>query len=418
MMRMQRMKRLSEALFPGARVLVTGMSGESALLLDELAEDPERARDVHFIGVQFPGIGRGDYLAAHPGARQSGFFMTPALRAGLREGRAELLGLDYAAIVRHMREMAPPDVVYAHLSPPDDRGYCSPGICSDFVPLVWTRARKRVAHLNPAMPRTNGSFRVHLSELDGVVEAQAALVTAADALPTPVEERIGQHVAALVRDGETVQFGIGSVPVALARSLASHRSLKLHTGMVTEAVRFLWDAGSLDRDAPITNGFALGSLDFYRFVAENERIWMTDAGVTHDIVRIAAIPNFVAVNSAVEVDLFGQVNSERTAGTVQAGAGGLPVFATGAMLSQGGRSMICMPSTARRGTVSRIVPCLGEGALCNVPRHLADVVVTEHGVAQLRQGSIDARAQALIGIAAPEQRAGLAAAWDEMRAKL
>ena len=415
---MNRMKRMCDALFPGARVLVTGMSGESALLLDELAEDPDRARGVHFIAVQFPGIGRGDYLGSHPDARQTGFFMTPALRAGLRQGRAELLGLDYAGIVRHVREMAPPDIVYAHLSPPDDDGYCSPGICSDFVPLVWARARRRVAHLNPAMPRTNGSFRVHVSELDGAVDAQAELVTVADALPTPVEERIGAQVATLVRDGDTVQFGIGSVPVALARSLASHRSLKLHTGMVTEAVRFLWEAGALDRDARINNGFALGSMDFYRFVAENERIWMTDAGVTHDIVRIAAIPNFVAVNSAVEVDLLGQVNSERTSGTLLAGAGGLPVFATGAMLSPGGRSMICMPSTARRGTVSRIVPSLGQGALCNVPRHLADVVVTEHGVAQLRQASMEARAQALIGIAAPEHRAGLAEAWEQMRAKL
>jgi len=412
------MKRLVDALFPGARVFVPGMTGDSALLHAELADDPERARGVHFIGVHFPGIGDGDYLRAHPEARQTGFFMTPALRAGMREGRAEVLGLDYAASVRYVREMPPPDVVYAQLSPPDERGYCSAGICSDFVPLVWQRAKRRVAHVNPAMPRTNGSFRVHQSELDGMVDAPAPLVTVDDAVPSPVEERIGAHVAALVRDADTVQFGIGSVPVALARSLSSHRGLKLHTGMVTEAVRFLWDAGALDRDARIPNGFALGSIDFYRFVAQNERIWMTDAGVTHDIVRIAAIPRFVAVNSAMQVDLLGQVNSERAAGVLQAGAGGLPVFATAALLSPGGRSMICMPSTARGGTVSRIVPSLDEGSICNLPRHLADVVVTEHGAAQLRALSMDARAQALIGIAAPEHRSALAEAWDRIRAGL
>lgn len=412
------MKRLVDALFPGARVFVPGMTGESALLFDELAQDPERARDVQFICVNFPGIGRGDLLSLHPQARQTGFFMTPALRAGIREGRGEVLGLDYGAIVRHVRELAPPDVVYVQLSPPDDRGYCTPGICSDFVPLIWQRARRRIAHVNPQMPRTNGSFRVHVSELDGMVEAPAELVTAPDSAPNAVEQRIGEHVAALVRDGDTVQFGIGSVPVALARSLASHRGLKLHTGMVTESVRFLWDAGALDRDARIVNGFAIGSTDFYRFVAGNDRIWMTDAGVTHDIVGIAAIPRFVAVNSAMQVDLFGQVNSERAAGTLQAGAGGLPVFATAASLSAGGRSMICMPSTAKGGAVSRIVPALGDGALCNVPRHLADVVVTEHGAAQLRALSMDARAQALIGIAAPEHRAALSDAWDAMRAKL
>ena len=415
---MKPMKRLTDALFPGAKVFVAGMSGEPTRMFDELRADPQRADGVQFMAVSFPGIGDGDYLGLHPGARQSAFFMTPALRQGLAQGRAHLLPMDYGATVRHMREMPAPDLVITQLSPPDAQGWCSPGICADFVPLVWKRAARRVAQINPAMPRTRGSFRVHVSELDQFVEAESALVVAPDAVPNAVEQRIGAHVASLVRDGDTVQFGIGSVPVALAHSLAGHRRLKLHTGMVTDAVRVLWEAGALDRDELIVNGFAIGSKDFYDFVARNERIWMTDASVTHDIVRIAAIENFVAVNSAVEVDLFGQVNSERTAGKIQAGAGGLPVFTTAAMLSRGGRSMICMPATAKGGQLSRIVPVLGDAAICNVPRHLADVVVTEHGAAQLRHLTIEARAQALMAIAAPEHRAPLAAAWDAVRARL
>jgi acyl-CoA hydrolase len=412
------MKRLSDAFFPGARVFVPGQSGESALLLDELEADPERARDVHFIGVQFPGIGRADYLASHPSARQTAFFMSPSVRRGMLEERAALLPIDYAGIVRHIQTMAPVDLAIAQLSPPDENGFCSPGLCSDFVPLVWARAARRAAHINPRMPRTRGSFRVHLSELDVCVEADRALVQFPDAAASSVEERIGAHVAALVHNGDTLQFGIGSVPMALARSLTNHRRLKLHAGLVSEAMRVLWQAGALDADARITTGVALGSDDFYDFVARHEQAWFTDVSQTHDLATVSAIPRFVAINSAVQVDLFGQVNAERANGGLQAGAGGLPVFAQGALQSRGGRALICLSATAKGGTVSRIVPALGTDAVCTLPRHMADAVVTEHGVAQLRDLSLEGRAQALIGIAAPEHRTALSNAWDQLRRDL
>ncbi|NMG76564.1 acetyl-CoA hydrolase/transferase family protein [Aromatoleum diolicum] len=411
------MKRLSDALRPGARVFVPALTGESSLLLAELANDPERARDVHFIGVQFPGIGTADYLALHPTVRQTAFFMSPSVRRGMIENRADLLGLDYPGIVRYLEGMEPVDLAYVQLSPPDAQGHCTAGLCSDFVPIVWQRAKRRVAHINPALPRTRGSFTVHVSELHDTIEAESALLAFAEATASDIEDRIGRHVATLIQDHDTLQFGIGSVPVALASALTGHRRLKLHTGMVSEAVRRLWEAGALDRDSRITTGVALGSPDFYRFVAENQRIWFTDAGRTHDVGAIGAIPRFVAINSAIEVDLFGQVNSERANGSIQAGAGGLPAFAQGALRSRGGRSLICMAATAKRGTVSRIVPALNDQGLCTLPRHLADVVVTEHGIAELRGLSLDARAQALIAIAAPEHRDTLADAWDRMRRK-
>ena len=153
----------------------------------------------------------------------------------------------------------------------------------------------------------------------------------------PVEARIGAHIAGLVRDGDTLQFGVGSVPSALASSLASHRGLKLHSGMVSPSLHKLWEAGALDRDARITTGMALGPASFHGFVAEQPNLWFTDVAHTHDVGAIAAIPRFVAINSAVEVDLFGQVNSERAGGAIQAGAGGLPAFAQGALASAGER---------------------------------------------------------------------------------
>jgi acyl-CoA hydrolase len=159
----------------------------------------------------------------------------------------------------------------------------------------------------------------------------------------------------------------------------------------------------------------LGSADFYDYAARLERLRLADVRHTHGLAYLACIPRLVAINSALEVDLFGQVNAERGGGAIRAGAGGLPAFALAAQASIGGRLLICVPATAAGGKVSRIVPALGDQGLCTVPRHLADAVVTEHGVAELRGLGLDARAQALIGVAHPDHRDALAARWDEMR---
>ena len=409
------MKRLVDALQPGQRVFVPTLSTESALLHDELRADPERARGVTFCGVQFPGIDRIDYLALHAEAQQVAHFMSPGVRAGLAQGRAQLLSLDYLGIARHMRDELPVDLAIAQLTPPDADGYCSPGLAADFLPLVWARAGRRVAHLNPRLQRTRGSFRVHVSELEFSVEAETPLLDFSDPRSGDVEARIGAHVAPLVHDGDTLQFGIGAVPAALAVALTAHRHLRFHGGMLASALQTLWEAGAMDRDARVTTGVVIGNSALRDFAGRLEPLWLTDVTQTHGSAALAAIPRLIAINSAVEVDLFGQVNSERAGGVVQAGAGGLPGFAQGALASPGGRLLICLPATARRGELSRIVPALDARSLCTLPRYLADVIVTEHGVAELRALSLDARAQALIGIAAPEHRGHLSSAWDQIR---
>lgn len=412
------MRRLADALAPGQRVWVSTLLAEPLLLRDELIADPQRAAGVQFMGVQFPGIDRIDYLGLHPQAQLWGSFMTPAMRSGISQGRAELLALDYLGLARHLAEMQPVDVAIAQLTPPDADGWCSPGLTSDFMPLVWPSARRKIAHLNAAMPRTRGSFRIHISELDAVVEAPTPVTPYTESGGGDTEARIGAHVAQLVRDGDTLQLGIGGVPLALARHLHGHRRLKLHSGMVTQALRQLWDSGALDHDSRITAGAILGDAVLQAFAAELPQLWLTDVRHTHDPAAIGAIPRFIAVNGAVEVDLFGQVNSERAGGAIQAGAGGLPAFAQGALRSAGGRLVIALPATTRKGDVSRIVPALDAQALCTLPRQMADAIVTEHGVAQLRGLTLDRRAQALIGIAAPQHRDGLARAWEQLRRAL
>ena len=413
------MTRLAEALRPGMRVFVPGMSGESPLLLRELAQDPERARGVEFVCVQFPGIGRADYLGLHPQSRQTAFFMSPSVRIGLHENRASLLGLDYPGIARYLQHGAPFDLVIGHFSPPDAEGWCSAGVSHDFLPIAWPRAKRRIAQINPAMPSVHGGFRVHVSELDSALEADTPLAEFAETHASgDITTRIGQHAAGFVRDGDTLQFGIGAVPLALAGALTGHRDLRLHTGMVSQAARSLHEAGALAADVLITTGVALGDAAFYDWAGRQPNLRFTDVRQTHDARVIASIPRFIAINSAVEVDLFGQVNCERSDGTLQAGAGGLPAFAQGALASEGGRLLICMAATARQGTLSRIVPALGAQGLCTLPRHMADVVVTEHGAAQVRDLPLDARAEALIDLAAPEHRAALGNAWRTMRSRL
>lgn len=406
--------RLTDLLAPGQRVFVSTMSGESALLRSELQADPERARGVTFCGVQYPGVDRTDYLALHPEARVEAHFMSPALRAARASGRAELMALDYRGIARHCLEGPAPALAIAQLTPPDADGWCSPGLAADFMPLVWSRAARRVAHVNPRLPRIRSSFRVHVSEIDHAVEADGPALDFDEGQAGAVEQAIGAQVAALVRDGDTLQFGIGGLPVAVGHALAHHRRLRLHGGMVSGSLRTLWEAGAMDADARITTGVVLGEATLHDFAARLEPLWLTDVRGTHDPALLARTPRFVAINGAVEVDLFGQINAERAQGAIQAGAGGLPAYAQAAMASPGGRLLTCLPATARRGTVSRIVPVLGDPALCTVSRHYADAVITEHGVAELRSLSLQARAQALIGIAAPEHRSALAAAWEQM----
>lgn len=409
---------LSASFKPGMKVFVPTMSNESALLYQELKDHPHRAQGIDFRAIQFPGIDRIDYISLHPEAHQSSYFMSPAIRKGLTDSRADFFSFDYPGIAHDLLNGPPMDLAIAHLTLPDGEGWCYPGLTCDFLPLVWRRAKRRIAHLNPLLPKIQSSFKVHVSELDDFIQCESPLLDFTEPPMGAVEQKIGTFIAPLISDGSTLQFGIGAVPMGLAYALTQHRQLKFHGGLISSTVQTLWEAGAMDRNARITTGVVLGSQHMRDFVKELPSLWLTDVRHTHDVNLLQNLDRLTAINSAIEVDLFGQVNSERADGSFQAGPGGLPAFARGAISAPGGRLIICLPATAKKGSLSRIVPSLGTRSMCTLPRYLADTVVTEHGVAEIKNLSPNARAEALIQIAAPEHQQTLSSAWAEMRGQL
>jgi len=404
-----------KSLRPGMTVYVPGVSGESLSFYQALKDNQEACDGVRFVGVLFPGINSSDYLGLHPSARQRNYFMVPGMRRGLNDGRAEILPLDYPSIYRDLKDNLEIDLAIAQVSLPDEQGICSLGLSQDFIPAVWNKAKLKVLHINPNLPRTSGHFSIALEEADIFSEVASDLIEYHNPVPESLQYQIANHVVDLVRDGDTLELGIGKLPSAILNGLIHHRRLRIHSGMVLPTVTHLIDSGAIQGKGSVTAGVALGDSEFYQRLEKDDSFFFQPVSESHDVRRIADIQNFCAINSAVEVDLFGQVNADSIKGRQLAGVGGLPSFVTGARLSEGGRSIIVLPSMTDNGKHSRIVTSLASPTCTALPRHDADYVVTEYGIACLRGLSIHRRAEALIAIAAPAQRENLAAEWRQVR---
>ncbi len=402
--------RLGEAvglLRPGMKVLLPPGCGEPRALVAEICRQSERLRDLTLMG----GIHLGDYPWAQPDRatlRYATWHMSPRLEDARRRGRVEFIPLRYFDLVTEFAAGGrwAPDCVLVHAAPPDGHGYLSLGV-SVSVALPAARAAPLViAQVNHAMPRARGNGWLHASQVDAWVEVDEPLVEYPPPVVGEVERAIGRHVAALVPDGATVQVGVGGIPQAVLEALGGHRDLALHSllvdsgvtlvarGVVTGARKRL-HRGRLDL------GEAMGTRRTFDFLASSDAVNMESAAFTHDPHLVAAIDRFVAINSALEIDLGGQVTAESLGTRQVAGIGGQFDFVLGASRSAGGAAIIALPSTGRDGAVSRIVPRMAEGAAVTTPRYLADWVVTEHGAARLRGLSDSARATALLAVAHP-----------------
>jgi len=408
------MKALLDEFRPGRTIYLPGATGEILGLTRALAVDPGRLRDVDVVSCLLPGVNRFDYAALHEAARLTTFLLPPECRASFDARRVHLMPIAYSAIARHFDRDAMIDTAVAHVAPPDESGRCSFGIASDFSPIAWRRARRRVALVNHAMPPMRRGPRIAMRDADAVVECDSPLVELARAAPDPVLIQIGRRAAEIIPDGAAIQVGIGNAPGALLEALTSHRGIRLRSGMVSDGFKLLWEAGALAGADDHLVGIAAGSRALYDFLSEVDPVAFADTATTHDHAAIAATKAFHAVNSALEVDLFGQVNLEWRNGQLVGGIGGAPDFARAALASAAGRSMILMAATAQNGAISRIVPRLIAPTV-SMSRDCIDTVVTEHGLAELRTLTVEERAQALIGIAAEPFRDDLQRAWRDLR---
>jgi acyl-CoA hydrolase len=402
---------LLDELQPGRSVYIQGASGELRFLQALFSSASEKLAHVTLVSCLLPGINSFDYTALDSRARLETFLLPPPLRASFTEGRIQILPLAYSAIAAHL-ETRPIDVAFLHVTPPHN-GRCSFGVTADFGAIVARSALRRIGILNRAMPRPLHSPTIALEHFDAIMEINEPLSPSSISAASSELRAIARHVADLVPNGATVQTGIGHAPTAIWEGLCGHKELRLWSGIVSDGFFTAMDAGSV-LDSGHVAGIAHGTAKLYERLNLNPSVSFRDVQTTHDAATLGRIDRFVAINSALEVDLFGQVNLEWQGGRLISGTGGAPDFGQAARRSKGGRSIVAMPATARDGSISRICARLNAPTV-SLGRTDSDVVVTEYGVASLAGLSIDARAAALIAIAAPPHRPVLASSWAELR---
>ncbi|HET6379436.1 MAG TPA: acetyl-CoA hydrolase/transferase C-terminal domain-containing protein [candidate division Zixibacteria bacterium] len=399
----------------GEQVFVHGGAATPSVLLDALVARAGELRDVRM--VHFHTEGPGPHLQPEVAAsfRHKALFIGANAREAVNEGRAEYLPVFLSDVPNLFATGALPlDAVLINVTRPDAHGFCSLGTSVDATLAAVRSARMVIAQLNAAMPRTHGDTFVHVSEIDLAVEVDVPPYEHLEGQIGQVERRIGAHVASLVPDGATLQLGIGAIPAATAAALRDKRDLGVHTEMFTDAVMDLVECGAVTgaqkeiNRYKIVSAFLVGSRRLYEFVNDNPMIELRPVDYTNDTAVIRRFRRMVAINSAIQVDLSGQVAADSIGRRFYSGVGGQMDFIRGAALAPQGRAIIALPSTAAGGRVSRIVPVLDEGAGVVTTRAHVRTVITEYGIAELHGRTVPERARALIAIAHPQFREELA----------
>lgn len=394
----------------GHTIFVQGGAATPTALLVALA-----ARATHLTGITTVGLhldGPCPHLepamAGH--IRHRALFIGPNARDAVNEGRADYVPI-FLSDIPHLfrRGILALDAAFINVSPPDSHGFCSLGTSIDATLAAVQSARTVIALVNPGMPRTLGDSFVHVDQIDAGVEVNQPPHDHPIAVIGDVERQIGAHVAELVPDGATLQLGIGAIPAAVGGALREKRDLGIHTELFNDTVVDLVEAGAVTGAAKeinrgkIVSAFVMGTQRLYRFIDDNPMVEMRPVDYTNDTAIIRRFRRMVAVNSAIEVDLSGQVVADSIGRRLYSGVGGQMDFIRGAALAEEGRAIIALPSTAAGGA-SRIVASLREGAGVVTTRAHVRTVVTEWGVAELFGRSMVERARALIGIAHPDFR--------------
>lgn len=338
------------------------------------------------------------------------FFVGSNIRKAVNEGRASYVPMFLSEIPKAFRSgLVPLDVALISVSPPDRNGYCTLGVSCDISRAAVQMADIIIAEINPNMPRAIGDGVLHISSITATIDVDYPIYAQQLKEPLPTELAIGKNVASLVEDGATLQMGIGGIPNAVLKCLTDHQDLGIHTEMFSDGVVDLVEKGVITNKlkkihpGAIVSSFVIGSKKIYDFIDNNLLVRLLDIEYVNDPVTISKNPKVTAINSAIEVDIFGQVCADSIGTRQYSGVGGQVDFMRGAALSKGGKPIIAIPSVTNTG-ISRIVSLLKPGASIVTTRAHVHYVVTEHGIAYLHGKNLRARAKELIKIAHPDHQ--------------
>jgi 4-hydroxybutyrate CoA-transferase len=395
----------------GMRVYIQPGCAEPETLVEALMRRAPVVQDVEIVHMMT--MGAAPYVAPEMEGhfRHNAVFIGGNVREAINDGRADYTPIYLSEIEELFESGAMPiDVALLELSPPDSHGFCSFGVGVDTSLTAAKYARHVVAQINDQMPRTYGDSFIHVNDLDAIVDSSRPLCAMKRPVITQMHVAIARNVAGLIEDGAVLQTGIGGIPDAVLPFLRDRKDLGIHSELVSDGVIPLIEAGVLTgarknfKPRKIILGFVLGTKSMFDFVDNNPIFEFHPTAYTNDPALIARNDNMVAINSALQIDLTGQVCSDSIGTRFYSGIGGQVDFLLGAGRSKGGKSIIAISSTAKDGAISRIVPMLSPGAGVVTSRGLVRYVVTEYGVANLHGKTIAQRAQALIDISHPKFR--------------
>ena len=396
----------------GDSVYIQGSTSIPEVLVQAMTDRAEELRGVKVYSAFAIGKGDAPYAKAElmDSFETNSFFVANCVRKAIKEGVGQAIPAFLGEIPFLFRSgQVPLDVTLLNVSEPDDEGYVSYGISADLAFSAAECSKIIIAQVNKHMPRTFGDSVIHISKIAALVRGDEPLVELTIAVPNEMERKIGNFIAAEVPDGATLQIGVGGIPNAVLDALHDHKHLGLHTEAMTDGVVPLIQKGIIDNsDKKLYRGqslacLALGSRRLYDYLDNNRDVVFRDVAWTNDPQNIRQNPKVMAINSALEIDLTGQICADSIGTTIFSGVGGQHDFMYGGALSEGGKCFIALPSITSKG-ISKIVPTLTQGAGVVTTRFQTQYIATEHGIVYLRNKNLAERAKALISIADPSAR--------------
>lgn len=392
------------------RVFIHSVAAAPKRLIDALVGEAHRLRNVEICHIHTEGEAPYVDEKYHGIFKSNNFFVGKNVRKAVQQGRAGFVPIFLSEVPTLFKQgILPIDVALIQVSPPDRHGYCSLGVSVDVSISAVEHAKYIIAQVNPNMPRTHGDGLIHISCIDAYIEVDDPLPERKSEPLDEVTIQIGKNVATLVEDGATLQMGIGAIPDAVLSQLHDRKALGIHTEMFAEGVLDLVEKGVITNEMKklhknqIVAGFLMGTRRLYDFVHDNPLVKMLRIEDINDPAVIKQNPKMTAINSAIEVDLTGQICADSIGSNIYSGIGGQMDFMRGAALSKGGKPIIAMPSTTSKGE-SKIVPYLKPGAGVVTTRAHAHYIVTEYGIAYLFGKNLHQRRKELIKIAHPDHR--------------